>query len=88
MLQKRKKEKKKQTIDLQDLNQTNPITNIPYSQRYYSILKQRKKLPAWEARDQLLMLLKQHQILILEGETGSGKTTQIPQFLIDAGYAE
>lgn len=28
------------------------------------------------------------QILIIEGETGSGKTTQIPQFLVDAGFTE
>ena len=28
------------------------------------------------------------QVLIIEGETGSGKTTQIPQYLYEAGYTE
>ena len=49
--------------------------NKPYSQRYYEILSKRKKLPAWEAREQLNLLLKDHQVIILQGETGSGKTT-------------
>ena len=34
----------------------------------------------------LLQLVKENQIVIIQGETGSGKTTQIPQFLLDAGY--
>jgi len=28
------------------------------------------------------------QVVVVEGETGSGKTTQIPQFLVDAGYTK
>lgn len=31
--------------------------------------------------------MEEYQVLILVGETGSGKTTQVPQFLIEAGYA-
>ena len=93
MIGKRGKSKKNQKeLDLEeypnDSKKVNPITNIAYSQRYFKILKQRKKLPAWEAKEQLLMLLRHQQIIILEGETGSGKTTQVPQFLIEAGYAK
>ena len=65
----------------------NPLTSKPFSERFFTLLGQRKKLPAWEAKEHLLQLLKTHQIVILQGETGSGKTTQIPQFLIEAGYA-
>lgn len=45
----------------------------------------RKKLPAHDSKEKLLTLLQQHQIVVLVGETGSGKTTQVPQFLIEAG---
>lgn len=30
----------------------------------------------------------EYQVLIIEGETGSGKTTQIPQYLYESGFAE
>ena len=61
----------------------NPWTNNPYSRQYYEILAKRKNLPAWEAKEQLLMLMNQFQVLVLQGETGSGKTTQVPQFLLE-----
>lgn len=34
-------------------------------------------------REELLAAVANHQILIIEGETGSGKTTQIPQYLFE-----
>ncbi|XP_061608119.1 ATP-dependent RNA helicase DHX33 isoform X3 [Phyllopteryx taeniolatus] len=46
---------------------------------------QRKQLPIYQARAQLLSLLRQLHNAILIGETGSGKTTQIPQYLYEAG---
>ncbi|XP_061658731.1 ATP-dependent RNA helicase DHX33 [Syngnathoides biaculeatus] len=46
---------------------------------------QRKQLPIYQARVQLLSQLRQLQNAILIGETGSGKTTQIPQYLYEAG---
>ncbi|KAI3449373.1 hypothetical protein Pfo_006038 [Paulownia fortunei] len=56
----------------------------PYSQRYYEILEKRKSLPVWHQKEEFLQALKANQTLILVGETGSGKTTQIPQFVLDA----
>ena len=64
----------------------NFLTGKEYSQNYYKILEGRKKLPAFDSKNKLLTLLAEFQVLILVGETGSGKTTQIPQFLIEAGY--
>ncbi|WJX39018.1 RNA helicase [Trifolium repens] len=56
----------------------------PYSQRYFDILDKRKTLPVWHQKDDFLQVLKDNQTLILVGETGSGKTTQIPQFVLEA----
>lgn len=35
----------------------NPWNKQPYSKKYFELLEKRKKLPAWEAREQLIMLL-------------------------------
>ena len=68
-------------------NDINPWTNSPYSAKYYSILEKRLTLPVYLFRQQLLDTVAENQIVVVEGTTGSGKTTQIPQFLVDAGYA-
>ncbi|KAL0421967.1 UNVERIFIED_CONTAM: Pre-splicing factor ATP-dependent RNA helicase DEAH1 [Sesamum latifolium] len=46
----------------------------------------RKTLPVYPYRDELLQAVNDHQVLVIVGETGSGKTTQIPQYLHEAGY--
>ncbi|QHN84888.1 Putative pre-mRNA-splicing factor ATP-dependent RNA helicase [Arachis hypogaea] len=62
----------------------NRWTGRPFSQRYFEILEKRKSLPVWHQKHQFLRTLAHNQILILVGETGSGKTTQIPQFVLNA----
>ncbi|OUZ99232.1 Helicase [Macleaya cordata] len=51
-------------------------------------LDERKTLPIYPYREELLKAVKEYQVLVIVGETGSGKTTQIPQYLHEAGYAE
>ena len=51
-----------------------------------SIEETRKSLPIYTFREGLLEAISQYQVLIIVGETGSGKTTQIPQYLHEAGY--
>ncbi|KAK7379066.1 hypothetical protein VNO80_04519 [Phaseolus coccineus] len=60
----------------------------PYTQRYFEILEKRKTLPVWHQKEEFLKVLKDNQTLILVGETGSGKTTQIPQFVLEAVQLE
>ena len=48
----------------------------------------RKSLPIYQFRDDLLRAINDYQVLIIVGETGSGKTTQIPQYLHEAGYTK
>ncbi|CAI0413272.1 unnamed protein product [Linum tenue] len=59
-----------------------------YSQRYYDILEKRKTLPVWQQKEEFLDVLKKNQVIILVGETGSGKTTQIPQFVLEAAESD
>ncbi|KAJ1326544.1 pre-mRNA-splicing factor ATP-dependent RNA helicase DHX16 [Microdochium nivale] len=53
-----------------------------------SIQDTRKSLPIYQYRDQFIAAMEQHQIIVIVGETGSGKTTQLPQYLHEAGYTK
>lgn len=110
-------------LSVEGTAEVNPYTGLPYSNRYFEILKgrkgvtriiifkrisrlcmharscfflgvfdppasmqQRAELPVWQAKDDVIRMLSSHQTVILVGETGSGKTTQIAQFIAEAGY--
>ncbi|KAJ8953636.1 hypothetical protein NQ314_007243, partial [Rhamnusium bicolor] len=47
----------------------------------------RLKLPILAEEQQIMEVINENSIIVLAGETGSGKTTQVPQFLYEAGYA-
>ncbi|TPP63485.1 DEAH (Asp-Glu-Ala-His) box polypeptide 16 [Fasciola gigantica] len=55
-------------------------------ERRETLQEAKRALPIYKFREGLLQAIADHQILIVEGETGSGKTTQIPQYLYEAGY--
>uniref|UniRef100_A0A183SBP1 RNA helicase n=1 Tax=Schistocephalus solidus TaxID=70667 RepID=A0A183SBP1_SCHSO len=57
-----------------------------FEEQKRSLQEARRSLPIFKFRDALLEAIENHQVLIIEGETGSGKTTQIPQYLYEAGY--
>ena len=58
-----------------------------YGQRSsLSISEQRKGLPIYKLREQLIQAVNDNQILVVIGETGSGKTTQMTQYLAESGY--
>uniref|UniRef100_A0A1S4H557 Uncharacterized protein n=2 Tax=gambiae species complex TaxID=44542 RepID=A0A1S4H557_ANOGA len=46
-----------------------------------NLAAQRERLPIRQYRDQILYCLEHYQTLVLVGETGSGKSTQVPQFV-------
>ncbi|KAL6598776.1 P-loop containing nucleoside triphosphate hydrolase protein [Neocallimastix sp. 'constans'] len=56
--------------------------------RAKALLPQRKALPIYSARDKITKEILNNKALIIVGETGSGKTTQIPQFLHYAGLSK
>ncbi|KAJ9664836.1 hypothetical protein H2201_005057 [Coniosporium apollinis] len=57
-------------------------------QKAASIEETRRSLPMYQYKDQILEAVAQFQVLIIVGETGSGKTTQLPQYLHEAGYTK
>ncbi len=56
------------------------------SNKAKSIEETRKSLPIYQFREEILQAIHDHQVLIVVAETGSGKTTQLPQYLHEAGY--
>ncbi len=79
--------KRAKTKEVNESSGINPWTGIAYSSKYEKILAGRLKLPVYQFKEKLLDAVASNQIVVVEGETGSGKTTQIPQFLVEAGYA-
>ncbi|CAM0947729.1 unnamed protein product [Alopecurus aequalis] len=51
-----------------------------------SLSQQRQYLPIYSARDDLLEVVRENQVVVVVGETGSGKTTQLTQYLHEDGY--
>ncbi|KZV26881.1 hypothetical protein F511_22442 [Dorcoceras hygrometricum] len=48
------------------------------------ILEFRRNLPAYKEKDTILSAISRNQVVIISGETGCGKTTQIPQFILES----
>ncbi|TDZ23484.1 putative pre-mRNA-splicing factor ATP-dependent RNA helicase prp43 [Colletotrichum sidae] len=71
----------KQAEKVEDLD-TNAFTGRPHSQKYFQILQSRRDLPVNKQRQEFLNKYHETQILVFVGETGSGKTTQIPQYVV------
>lgn len=50
--------------------------------------QQREFLPVFAVRSHLLRIVRDNNIIIIVGETGSGKTTQLTQYLHEDGYTK
>ncbi|KAH8891383.1 P-loop containing nucleoside triphosphate hydrolase protein [Thozetella sp. PMI_491] len=55
---------------------------------YKKMLAQRQRLPAWQVQEMVVDTVAQNQVTIISGETGSGKSTQSVQFILDDLYKQ
>lgn len=51
--------------------------------QYKEMLTFREKLPAYKMKEELLNIIKNNQVVVISGETGCGKSTQVPQIILD-----
>jgi ATP-dependent RNA helicase DHR2 len=61
-------------------------TNNPLYNKKIKLLESRKKLPIWTRQQDIKNALQENDVLVLSGETGSGKSTQLPQFLLESKW--
>ncbi|KNE56940.1 hypothetical protein AMAG_02707 [Allomyces macrogynus ATCC 38327] len=60
----------------------------PRVAKQMSMQQVRQSLPIWPLREDLIAAIEEFQVIIIVGETGSGKTTQITQYLHEAGFTK
>ncbi|XP_064612287.1 probable ATP-dependent RNA helicase DHX37 [Liolophura sinensis] len=81
-----KEDQKPKTLLSKNPRESKPVINIPVH-RSAEIQESRLKLPILGEEQQIMETISENPVVIICGETGSGKTTQVPQFLYEAGYA-
>jgi pre-mRNA-splicing factor ATP-dependent RNA helicase DHX38/PRP16 len=78
-----------------EVEENNGEAKDPQSDSFFSdtnegefakIQRQRKSLPAFAVKENLIRTISENQVTIVIGETGSGKTTQLTQFLLEEGF--
>ena len=78
--------RKKQQLPRSDDSDTNIKEEWISRQKtpaFQRMLATRQKLPAWNKQDEIVKTVLSHQVVIISGETGSGKSTQAVQFILD-----
>ncbi|KIW18101.1 hypothetical protein PV08_02388 [Exophiala spinifera] len=60
----------------------NPLTDKPWPSNHQEILNTRRRLPVYGKYEEILGVYHQSQVMILSSDTGSGKSTQVPQLLV------
>jgi len=68
-------ERQRRHNELQQAKMRNP--------QFKTALERRKKLPSWSFQSDVVELVKSQAVVLVAGETGCGKSTQVPQFLLD-----
>ncbi|XP_027766093.1 ATP-dependent RNA helicase DHX29 isoform X3 [Empidonax traillii] len=73
-----------ETSDADDLEPSRILfKKLRNSSKYEKLLKERQELPVFKHRYSIVETLKKHRVVVVAGETGSGKSTQVPHFLLE-----
>lgn len=51
--------------------------------KYEEMMRFRQKLPSYSKKEEIISMIRSNQVTVISGETGCGKTTQVPQFILD-----
>jgi ATP-dependent RNA helicase DHX57 len=72
-----------EVVRKEDLNIVRKFMDKQTNQQYLKMLASRRNLPAWNMMGDILAAVGGSQVVVISGETGCGKSTQVPQFLLD-----
>ncbi|CAL8170214.1 unnamed protein product [Prunus armeniaca] len=72
------KEKEKLSRQLKERQEKMKVSNSLKAMQLF-----REKLPAFKMKSEFLRAVSENQVLVVSGETGCGKTTQLPQFILE-----
>ena len=63
--------------EFDDVLEINPFDGLPYSSRFYTLLKERTDLPVWKAKRDFMDSLSSSQFVIVSGSAKTGRSSQV-----------
>ncbi|KAM8739391.1 putative pre-mRNA-splicing factor ATP-dependent RNA helicase DHX32 [Acanthopagrus schlegelii] len=63
-----------------DILELNQFDGLPYSSRFYKLLREREELPVWTAKSDFMDTLAEGQFVVVSGSAKTGRSSQIPQW--------
>lgn len=65
--------------DYDDILELNQFDGLPYSSRFYMLLRERKELPVWKAKCEFMDVLTKEQFVNVSGSARTGRSSQVLQ---------
>jgi len=78
----------RQQVLREEASQESEVPAAPFNFTNAPLAQQRLLLPIYKHKRQILYALETHHVVVIVGETGSGKSTQIPQYLYENGWSD